>query len=169
MSSMSAADVSRTVSRSPSAVLPPLPPTSPAGRNRNHPPSTSGINEFISAADYEMKSLMDYLELAGDQMKKGSELDEINDLKKYIALTLSHWKRNASVATEGYFELSGLLNLEKNIIQSQQSLITEQDHLLTLLDQEKDNINSKVKEVESHLQSSGVVSDDLYINNTDSL
>jgi hypothetical protein len=136
---------------------------------RATPPSTTGIKEFISSAEYEMKSLMDYLELAGDQMKRGSELDEVNDLKKYIALTLSHWKRNASVATESFVELAGLINLEKNITQNQQAIITEQDQLLTLLNQEKESINSKVKEAESLLQSSGITSDDIDSNNADAL
>ncbi len=102
-------------------------------------------------------------------MKKGAELDEINDLKKYIALTLSHWKRNSSVATEGFVELSGLLNLEKSIIQNQQSIISEQDNLLSMLSQEKDTVNSKVKEAEGLLRSNGIISDDIDVNNTDFL
>ncbi len=68
-------------------------------------------------------------------------------------MTLSHWKRNASVATEGCVELAGLLNLEKNVILSQQSIASEQDQLISLLTEENNNVNDKVKEAEGLLRS----------------
>lgn len=91
------------------------------------------MEEVISvskASEKEIKQMIEVLDNYRQNFKQGKEQYEIDELKRYLLMTLSHWKRNASVVAELNTEFKLTKNIDGNTIQMQESVILDQRRIL---------------------------------------